>query len=248
MEGNMTVKTKTMTRWSVATALGAMALTVGAPTLAHAHVGVTGTSTAAGSSTLLTFAFSHGCSGSPTTRVAIQIPEGINTATPTVNPGWDVQKVMVDLATPITNSHGNLVTQRVSEVVYTAKTPIADGLRDTFVISLKLPEDAAGKTLAFPTVQSCEQGEYAWIELAADGQDPHDLDEPAPLLAVTAPESADDGHGGGGHDQPRADHSQAPAAADGGSDQQPLVIASLVVGALGLAAGGTALIRGRSTK
>ena len=242
----------------VAALLGAVALALGAPVLAHAHVGVDATSTAAGSSTLLTFAFSHGCDGSPTTAVAIRIPDGINAVAPTINPGWDVQKVTSDLEPPVTDGHGNQVTQRVSEVRYTARTPIPDGLRDALVLSLKLPEDAAGTTLAFPTVQSCEQGEHAWIEIAADGQDPHDLDAPAPLLAVTVATPAGNGHdtstpgtsNPGAHDQQHDEGREPSDRVESGtdSDQSPLAIVSLIIGTLGLATGVTALVRSRSRR
>ncbi len=70
---------------------------------------------------------------------------------------------------PITGSHGEEITERVAQVVYTAKTPLPDGQRDAFELSLQIPEDAAGQTLAFPTIQTCEQGETAWTEIPADG-------------------------------------------------------------------------------
>ena len=230
--------TKRTLRASAVT-VGALALAVSVPVAAHAHVGVSGTNTAAGSSTLLTFAFSHGCDGSPTTQLAIQIPDGINAVTPTVNPGWTTEKVTAKLETPVTDAHGNQVTERVAQVVYTALTPVADGLRDTFVLSLTLPEDAAGQTLAFPTVQSCTVGEHAWIELAADGQDPHDLDSPAPTLTVTATEEGAGHHDTDGHDT-GGNEDASPAA---GGDTGPLTITALVVGALGLATGLLALVR-----
>jgi uncharacterized protein YcnI len=236
--------------------VGAAALALGMPSAAWAHVGVNGTSTAAGSSTLLTFAFSHGCGDSPTTKVAIQIPDGINAVAPTVNPGWTTEKVMAALDTPIKDSHGNEVTERVAQVVYTAKEPIANGLRDAFVLSLTLPEDAAGTTLAFPTVQSCEVGENAWVEIPAEGQDPHDLDSPAPTLTVTEAVESEHGHGHGesASPSPGTEHSDTTGSSeqhDGGhtpsgdAGPSPLVIVSLVVGALGLITGGIALAQGR---
>lgn len=231
----------------VAAATAALSLCL--PTVAWAHVGLSGSSTAAGSSTLLTFAFSHGCDGSATTEVAIQIPQGINAVAPTINPGWTVRKVMAALANPVTDPHGNQLTERVDQVVYTAKEPVADGLRDTFVLSLTLPADAAGQTLAFPTVQTCETGENAWIELPAAGQDAHDLDSPAPTLVVTAAAEPGQEHeaeaadGDPEHDEaPASDSENAPDVAGPG----PLVMVSLVVAVLGLATGSIALFRGRS--
>ena len=110
----------------------------------------------------------HGCDGSATTKVAIKVPDQVNAVTPTVNPNWDVQKVLVPLTPPVTDSHGNQITERVDQVVYTAKTPLPADLRDALVLSLQIP-DVAGQTLTFPVVQTCEVGETAWIEQQVQG-------------------------------------------------------------------------------
>lgn len=153
-------------------AVGAAALTTGIVVVgagaAAAHVTVIPDTTDAGAYALLTFGVPHGCGDSPTTKVSIQVPEQVVTVTPTVNPGWDVEKVMADLAEPVDDGHGGQYTERVAEVVYTAKTPLPDGYRDALVLSLKLP-DAAGETLVFPTVQECAEGESAWVQVPADG-------------------------------------------------------------------------------
>lgn len=234
---------KTTTRVA-ASLVGAAALILTGALGAQAHVTVTPNTTDAGAYSVLTFSFGHACEGSPTTSMAIQIPEGINAATPTLNQGWTVEKVMAKLDTPIVDGHGNAVTERVDQIVYTAKEPIIDGVRDTFEIQVQLPEDAAEETLAFPTVQTCEQGETAWVQLPAAGQDSHDLDAPAPMFDVTA---ASAGHG---------DHAATPAAkpaaesasgdsvsSDSAGLGMGLGIAGLVAGVLGALLGGIALSR-----
>jgi periplasmic copper chaperone A len=168
-----------------------------------AHVVLAPGEAPAGQSTLLTFSFGHGCEGSATTEIRIQLPESIPVVTPTINPGWDAAKLTEALDSAVEGAHGERVTERVAEVVYTAKTPIPDGYRDTFVLSLTLP-DTPGETIYFPTIQTCEQGETAWIEIPAEGQDSHDLAAPAP--AVTLVEAAD-----GDHSEPReADATTGP--------------------------------------
>ena len=162
----------------------ALAVAVGAS--AAAHVSIEEGEVVAGSSAIVTLAFSHGCEGSPTTQVRIQMPESIPTVSPTINANWDVEKVAEALDTPIEGSHGEQITERVSEVVYTARTPVADGFRDTFELSVDIPEDAAGQTIYFPTIQTCEAGESAWIEIPAEGQDHDDLESPAPGVDVVA--------------------------------------------------------------
>ena len=98
-------------------------LALGAPLAASAHVSVDPSSSAAGSYSVLTFAVSHGCEGSPTTQLTIDIPDAVATATPTVNPGWDVAKVAVEAAEPATDSHGEAAS-RTGRIVYTAKSPL----------------------------------------------------------------------------------------------------------------------------
>ena len=233
-------------------AVGAAALTTGIVVVgagaAAAHVTVIPDTTDAGAYALLTFGVPHGCGDSPTTKVSIQVPEQVVTVTPTVNPGWDVEKVMADLAEPVDDGHGGQYTERVAEVVYTAKTPLPDGYRDALVLSLKLP-DAAGETLVFPTVQECAEGESAWVQVPADGEDGHDLELPAPLFELTTA-------GGEGHDdaEPVADDADVAAsdgsAADGaaaGSDGAPAALtwAALVLAAAGLVLGALGFVRSR---
>ncbi|PPG50053.1 MULTISPECIES: YcnI family protein [unclassified Rathayibacter] len=221
-------------------AAGSVALALSAPAAASAHVTAAASSTAAGSYTVVTFSLAHGCEGSPTTGLTITMPDGINSVSPTINPNWDVVKNEVAIADPVTDSHGNTATQRVSDVVYTAKTPLADGYRDTVALQLQLPEDAAGSTLEFPVLQTCETGSTAWDQPTVDGQDEPEL--PAPTVAVTAAE-AGSGHGGGHDDDGDGDDAVATTAsattATSGDDvlARILGVGGLVVGAVGVAVG-----------
>ncbi|RLV57186.1 DUF1775 domain-containing protein [Aeromicrobium phragmitis] len=211
-----------------------LALLIAGAGAASAHVTVTPSTTAAGSYSVLTFAFGHGCGESPTTQVAIDIPDEIVTVTPTINPNWDVEKVMETLDEPVDDGHGGQYTERVDQVVYTAKSPVPDGLRDTLALSLQLPGEDGDK-LVFPVIQSCEEGENAWIQTYEDGEP--EPDSPAPFIELTASEG--DGHGGESADD---------AAADPEDDSDASGVAGwigVVLGALGLAAGGTALVRTR---
>lgn len=169
----------------LATGVGIAALALVTVSPASAHVDMTPDTTSAGSRAELEFSFSHGCDGSSTTGIAIQIPEEFNAVTPVINHGWDAGMVTEELDEPITDSHGNEVTERVSEVVYTAKEPVQDGFQDSLTLIVTLPEDAAGETIYFPTVQTCEAGETAWIQIPEEGQDAEELDSPAPAITVT---------------------------------------------------------------
>lgn len=244
---------------------GVAALSLTGALAASAHVTVSADTTAAGSYALLTFGVPHGCDGSATTKVAIKVPDQVNAVTPTVNPNWDVQKVLVPLTPPVTDSHGNQVTERVDQVVYTAKTPLPADLRDALVLSLQIPV-VAGQTLTFPIVQTCEVGETAWIEQQGQGQP--EPAHPAPSIEVTSA-SADGDHpdpaaAAAGSDEPAAAASAVSteaspagsvpptssaqvattAVTDSGSSNG-LAIAGLVAGVLGLLVGGIALVRTR---
>jgi uncharacterized protein YcnI len=199
--------------FAATTLAGATLLALSAPLAASAHVEVDPSSAAAGSYSLLTFSVGHGCDGSATTGITIDVPEAIESVTPTVNPGWDV--------TPLTDG----------QVTYTALTPLADGLRTTFELSLQIPADAAvGDTLAFPVLQSCEVGETDWAEPVVEGE--AEPAHPAPAVTVAA------ATGEAGHDHGDTDDTAAAgSASDAGGDDvlaRVLGIGGLVVGAVGL--------------
>ena len=173
------------TRRLAAVGTGVM-LAVGAAGSVSAHVSIDEEAVEAGSLAVVTFALAHGCAGSPTTQVRIQVHESIPDVTPTINANWTVDKVIERLDDPIVGSHGELLNERVREVVYTAITPLEDGYRDTFELSIEVPDSAVGQTLYFPTIQRCEVGETAWIEIPTDDADGGALAAPAPSVLVVA--------------------------------------------------------------
>lgn len=221
-------------------AAGALALAV-AP--ASAHVTLSPDTTAAGSYAVLTVSVPHGCDGSATTKIAISMPEEIPQVTATRNPYWDLEVQTEALAEPIEDAHGNEITERESVVVYTAQEPLPDPVRDTFELSVQLP-DAAGETLAFPIVQTCEEGETGWTEVPEEGQDAEELEHPAPLVTITEAEEGDH-HGGGDSDE----EPEATTDTDGTEDEDGngLALAGLGTGIAGIVVGGIALARSRRT-
>ena len=213
---------------------------------AGAHVSGTPSETAAGSFTVLTMSVPHGCDGSPTTKVEIQVPESVLSVTPTRNPYYDLEANIEKLDEPVADAHGNEVTERTASIVYTSNDPLPEGQRDTFELTFQVP-DAAGETLAFPTVQTCEKGETGWVEVPSEGQDPDELEHPAPSFEVTEA-SAEGGHGA---EEAAADPAEETSSEDtqeaSAEDTGMLGWAGLVLGALGLLAGGTALARSRKS-
>ena len=210
-------------------ALGAgLLLALAAPLSASAHVGVTATSTAAGSYSILTFGVGHGCDGSPTTSIAISIPEAITSVTPTVNPNWTISKVMETLDTPIAQEEGDPITERVAQVVYTANSPLAADQRDTFELSLPLV-GYEGEVLEFPTLQTCEVGETNWTG------------DEVPAVTLTAAAAEGDEHAHGAAEATEGEHNEVAEAAPADDVlARILAIGGLVLGAVGLVLGITA--------
>lgn len=230
-------------------AAGLVALGSGA---ASAHVTVDPDVTTAGSYSVLAFAFGHGCEGSATTQIAIKVPEELVTVTPTIHAGWTVEKVMETLPTPVDDGYGGQYTERVAEVVYSADAPVADGYRQALEVQAHLPEEAGG-TLYFPVVQTCEVGETAWVQIPQEGQDPEELEAPAPSISITG--SAADVEGGAAMSEDAeavslasiSDASAAEASASPVSEQtSPVSWAALALGAGGLVLGGAAFARSRA--
>lgn len=229
--------------------LGALTTTAGFVTLiaagpASAHVTVTPSVTGAGSYTVLTVALSHGCDGSSTTALDVQIPEEILSVAPARSPFWTAEPQIEKLDQPTTDAHGNEVTQRVASVRFEATEPLPDGVRDSVELTFQIP-DVPGRTLTFPTIQECEKGETAWTQVAEKGQSADELETPAPAFTVEQP---DDAHGSGSHGNgDSADTVEtADEAADSEESSSTLGWAGLGAGLLGLAAGVTALVRTRS--
>jgi len=197
--------------------LGGAVLALAVPGMASAHVGVSPDEIVAGDHGVLTFSFSHGCENSPTTALRITMPEGLASVAPTMDGDWTIDVERGD-------------DGLVSAVTYTALTPVPTDLRGAVSMSVGLDENTPD-SLAFPVVQQCVEGATEWTQLAENGEDPHSLDSPAPVVTVT--EAGAGGHGEHDAAEATTDADAAPAAAD------PL---PTILGAGGLVAGVAALV------
>ncbi|MGH9118550.1 MAG: YcnI family protein [Acidimicrobiales bacterium] len=206
---------------------------------AGAHVTADKDEVAAGGFDAVTLTVPHGCEESPTIRLAVQIPDGFMSVSPQVKPGWEITTEIEALDPPVDDGHGGQITERVAVVTFTGG-PLPVGFRDTFTIGFQAP-DTPGELAYFKTVQTCEQGETAWIdEWDGEGEEP---EHPAPALMLVAAE--DDGHAADADDVAAATGEQAAAPDAAGTDDGPstgLVVAALVMGAAGLVLGGTSLV------
>jgi uncharacterized protein YcnI len=203
----------------------------------------------------VTLSVGHGCEESPTTELTVQIPEDLSNISPQVKAGWEVTKVEEELDEPLEGPHGEEITERVTEVVYSAEegNELPDGYRDTFTIGFRTTFTEPGDYLFFKTIQACEEGENAWIEEYVEGvTEGEEPEEPSPVVLVTeaVEEGADPAEPEAeaeATDGEAAEGELAAADESGSSDDDDsstgLAIAGIVVGVLGLAAGGTALWR-----
>ncbi|WP_374515865.1 YcnI family protein [Brevundimonas sp.] len=111
----------------------------------------------------------HGCDGSPTTSLRVEIPEALLVVRAQPKPGWTLDVEREPLAQPVAGEGGRMIVERVTAVTWTGR--LTDDQFDVFGLAAKLP-DAAGP-LAFDVIQTCESGVVAWNEAAgADGSRP----------------------------------------------------------------------------
>jgi uncharacterized protein YcnI len=198
--------------------IGGALIAIAAPLAASAHVTVSPDEIAAGGHGVLTFSFTHGCDDSPTTSLRVTMPEGLSSVAPTVDGDWSIDVERGD-------------DGLVSAVTYTALTPVPHDLRGAVSMAIGTDEDTPD-TLVFPVVQTCVEGSTEWTQVAADGEDPHSLDNPAPVVTLAPAED-------GGHDGASGHEDEDAAASDPAPASDPL---GAVLGGAGLAAGLAALV------
>jgi periplasmic copper chaperone A len=153
---------------------------------AMAHVSFEAPEAEAGSTYKGVLRVGHGCDGLATNVVRVRIPDGVINAKPMPKPGWTLETVVGPYAEPA-ELHGETVTEGVREIVWSGGE-LPDAWFDEFVIRATLPQGEPGQVLVFPVVQECgETAKLEWVEVAAEGQDPHALEFPAPTLTLSAP-------------------------------------------------------------
>ena len=169
-----------------------------------------------GSYVAATLQVPHGCEGKATNEVQIKLPEGFISAKPMLKPGWEIEVISGDYQKAYDN-HGKEVKSGPVEIRF-KNGDLPDNFYDTFTVYGKIAAGDPATGLAFPTVQFCgADGKVAWDQIAAPGQDPHDLDGPAPVLKlVAAEENPHAGHGAHGtHAGQGAPANQAAAGGHG---------------------------------
>ena len=129
----------------------------------------------------------HGCDGSPTKQILVQIPKGFQGARPQPKQGWKVtiQRAMLD--EPY-SSHGRLIKEDVVELGWEALGPefyLLDSHFDEFAFTLRLPAQPGFYWVN--VIQRCEVGEMQWTQRPESGNSTKGLKTPAARLEIRAP-------------------------------------------------------------
>jgi periplasmic copper chaperone A len=200
---------------------------------ASAHVEPLAETAAAGDTLTTALQVPHGCNGSPTTKLAIQVPTDVEDFKPQPVAGWTLSSTMRKVDPPQT-IEGETITETLDTVTWTASpgNALPDDQMQDFWFTAQMPDEKAGTVITFPTVQTCEQGETQWIQPSKEGQ--AEPEHPVPAITLTKAESDDS-----------ATTSAEPTTSSTPSDSttKTLAIIAIVVGAAGVVVGGIALAR-----
>lgn len=148
--------------------------------IAQAHVVAEPQDVQADTYQKLSFRITHGCEGSPTKAVTINIPEALHGAKPMPKAGWTIGMEIKPLAQPY-NAHGKLIKEEVRTVTWTGG-PLPNEYFDEFAIQVRVGAEIG--QMAIPVTQLCESGRLDWNEIATPQHARDTLEAPAPVINV----------------------------------------------------------------
>jgi uncharacterized protein YcnI len=183
-------------------------------------------------------------------KIDMLVPPGFTEIDTQNVPGWSVKEVVVKPATPIQTDEGP-IDEEVSQIIWTgdrsALGRLENGSFIQFPLSIAMPSNLAGRSLAFKTVQYYSNGKVIhWIG-------PPNAEYPAPSVNITAKggliEEVAGGEAGPTAQQTPTSQNAAlattSAGSSGGGTGEGLAITALIVGALGLITGICGLLAAR---
>ena len=131
----------------------------------------------------------HGCDGTATTMLKINIPEGLIGVKPMPKAGWKLETVKTDYTSAYMLS-GEKLTSGVTQIIWSGGS-LPDDFYDEFVFTGTIAKEiTTNAPLYVPIVQQCEKGAHNWDQIPAAGQDASALKEPAPFISLTAADIA----------------------------------------------------------
>lgn len=157
-------------------------------TPAMAHIGFAEGEAAVGSTFRATLVVGHGCAGSATTQVRVQVPEGFYNVRAMPKPGWKLNIITGPYEHPF-QSHGTTLTEGVKEITWSGNE-LPDSQFDEFAFRGSFgPDLQAGTQFYFPVLQQCGDVEDAWIDTSGS----EEAEYPAPSVELQ-PAAADHAH------------------------------------------------------
>jgi len=131
----------------------------------------------------------HGCNGAATTKIRVQIPEGVVAVKPMPKSDWTVEVVRAKYAKTYT-LYGAEISEGVTEIIWTGNLP--DDFYDEFAFRGRLTDQLKVDTvLYFPVIQECGKTTERWIDIPLVNQTEDDLQFPAPGLKLIRGEPMD---------------------------------------------------------
>jgi uncharacterized protein YcnI len=226
------------------------------PVVAQAHISLHPNTIPAGAFVTLNVRVPGEQAGAYAYKVDMLVPPGFTEIDTQNVPGWSVKEIMAKLSTPIQTDEGP-ISEEVSQIVWTGDRSqlgrLENGQFIQFPLSIAMPSDIAGQSLAFKTIQSYSNGKVIhWIG-------PPSAEYPAPTVNITAKGGVVQEVAGGeagptpgetpsGQSASATASAPASTATSSGGASKGLGIVALILGALGLLAGLAALVAARRSR
>jgi uncharacterized protein YcnI len=150
-------------------------------TTAFAHVTLAIKEAPVGAEYKAIFRVPHGCKGSATVKLSVEVPAGMIAAKPQPKSGWQIEIAKGADDRP---DHRSAVSEVVKAVTWSGGN-LPDDYYDEFVLSGRIDKALEpGTTLYFPVTQTCEQGIERWFDIPAAGEAARDHRSPAPSVKL----------------------------------------------------------------
>ncbi|HEY7953151.1 MAG TPA: YcnI family protein [Solirubrobacteraceae bacterium] len=227
-----------------------------APAVGQAHISLHPNTIPAGAFVTLNVRVPGEQAGAYAYKIDMLIPPGFTEIGIQNVPGWSVKETMSKLATPIQTDDGS-VSEEVSQIIWTGDRSrlgrLENGRFIQFPLSIAMPSNVAGQSLAFKTLQYYSNGKVVrWIG-------PPSAEYPAPTINATAKGGVIEDVAGGeagpapgqalnGQGAAASMTGSASGAGASGGASKGLAISALILGALGLMAGVAGLLAARRSR
>jgi len=196
---------------------------------ASAHIEPAPVAVEEATSTVISFDVEHGCGDSDSVKFEMKLPDGVTKPVPKPPAGW--KGTVADGVVTFTGGPQD------------HHTPL------TLAIQMTVP--AKPGQIAFPIIQTCEEGSLDWIEITKEGQP--EPEHPAPVVTITAaaPTNAEltppaDDDADAATTTTVAPATTSTSSSDDGSSSAPLIAGIAVIAVIALGGGAYVLSRRRS--